>query len=195
LRPGGISRTTIVDSGLPRPGRGLAGKDLSLRLDESFCMFSAPPILGLSDLHKPPLTAVRKYRNTIYAPATPLEATDARGWPRKPFRGNTYTNTGGVGGFAVTNKMFELLSPFPATFTRPLVCKPCVCRSYVLGALQVLYLPLLRKTGGWRSATHSPLATSHFRLSPLSPALTRSHARKSFRPSSYTIRGRGVQTH
>jgi hypothetical protein len=58
-------------------------------------MSSTPPILGFPDLHNLFPTASGKYRNTMCAPATPLEAIHARGWPRKSFRSNTYTNTGG----------------------------------------------------------------------------------------------------
>jgi hypothetical protein len=79
----------------------------------------------------------------------------------------------------------DSVSPLFAPLIDSRVRKAFACQSYVFGAPQVLCLPLLHKIWGWGAASHTPLATGHFRLSPVGPAVTGYRARNSFRPSSY----------
>jgi hypothetical protein len=79
------------------------------------------------------------------------------------------------------------LSPAFATFTRTPVYKSYVCHSYVFGALQVLYLPLLRNMGVGGVAALEFSNKKDRRLTPLCPAVTGAPVCKSFRPSSYVL--------
>jgi hypothetical protein len=97
------------------------------------------------------------------------------------------------------------LSSLLATLTETLARKSCVCHFYVLGVLQVLYLPLLHKTGGRGMATFQicnseldPYARSLTRplpelrlVSPCRRSLTNSPSRKPLRAVTYEKQGVG----
>jgi hypothetical protein len=83
------------------------------------------------------------------------------------------------------------LNPYPPSLTRPhrklRSLSPYGASLTKSPSRNSLRAVTYEKDGGWGSASHSPLTTSHFLLTPVCPAVTDTPSCNSFRPNTYNF--------